>query len=271
MRKDITNRFKKKIFNHALSDANKVLDSNGERMKMFARIFFVIGIVAFSLPIFLFWRRLNGSVYFFISLLLTDIVFLIGSYIYPRIIACFSKWKYAAILHDEMGGFNSPNIKVDVNKFVDMKSWVTVQLTNNSRFPIKDCFIKIVDIEPPLITNLTSDVILEWTEHFIGQHKIEIGIYDGLQRHIANSVVASWIGNEQEREVFIFATEEPYKEHKFSGAPQKYRIVLEIHGNYLWEEFTQEEIVEIEPAMGTSLLESSINIRMIEKGNDVVK
>ena len=197
--------------------------------------------------------------------ILGNFLLLLYFYTYPFILAYLNRWKYAARIHDEMGGFDLPNVKVDVNKIENERSWVTVQITNNSRFPIKDCFIKIIKIEPSMITNLTDDVILEWTDHFRGQSKVDIGINDGLQRHIVNAVVASWIGNEQERKVFIFTTEEPYKEHKFIGIPQKYRIILEINGTYLWQEYKQKEIVEIQPVMGASLVESSIDIRKIEK------
>lgn len=268
MQKNITKRFKKKAFNLALADANKLFSPKEERVKMLIKV--TSGVLFLALLAGLAFASVLGAKEAFNNILITLVIdgAFFGFYqFFPRLWAFFYRWKYAAKIHNEMGGFDLPNIKVDVNKIVDMRSWVTLQITNNSRFPIKDCFIKIVDIKPAMITNLTEDVILEWADHFRGQSKIDIGINDGLQRHIANSVVASWIGNEQERKVFIFTTEEPYKEHKFVGVLQKYRIVLEIHGNYLWEEFTQKEIVEIEPMIGSSLLESSINIRLVEKDN----
>ncbi len=265
MDKNITKRFREKVFNRALDDARRLLDTKGERMKLFTQL--LLWGIFLALTGMLAYFGLTGLVEAFkiiLGAILGNFLLLLYFYTYPFILAYLNRWKYAAILHNEMGGFDSPNIKVDVNKIVNMRSWVTVQITNNSRFPIKDCFIKIIDIKPPMITNLTDDVILEWADHFRGQSKIDIGINDGLQRHIANSVVASWIGNEQEWKVFIFTTEEPYKEHKFIGVPQKYLITLEINGTYLWKEYKQKEIVEIEPVMGESLVESSINIRRIE-------
>jgi len=63
-------RYRDKIFNRALLDAKQILDSKGEKVKLFFQIFLWIGLFAFSVPIIylLFQDEWSGFVNFFISL-----------------------------------------------------------------------------------------------------------------------------------------------------------------------------------------------------------
>lgn len=260
MKTNTTKQFKHKVYKQALLEMNTLFDSRGERVKGFAQFFFLIVLV---ILIVLIW--VGAPVKFLLEGIITNALLLIGSFVYPVVFAYFKRWKYAAQMHNEMGGFDTPNLSLDVKKTINEMCRVTIQITNESKYPIKDCFFKIIKIEPPINTYLSNDVFLEWADHFSGKEKIEIGINNGQQIYIANAVVASWIGNEEERNMFVFTTEDPYKEHKYVGSPQKYKVILEFNGTYLWNEFKHLEIVEIEPNIGESLITSNINIRKIEQ------
>jgi hypothetical protein len=162
MDKNITKRFKRKIFNRALSDANQSLDSKGERFKTWIRILLTIGIVAFSIPAFVWYREGSTQFFnFFISLLGADVFFLIGTFIYPYVIARANMWKYASILHQYMSGLDSPNIQITARKRNEgSNAWAYIHILNESYYPIEDCYVQIKAIEPSILSSVSGDVVL---------------------------------------------------------------------------------------------------------------
>jgi len=264
MDKNTTKRFKNKVYSLALADANRILDAKGERMKVYTQLLLwglllaLIGGLAFFG-----WSGSDEAFTIVLGSLVIDIILLAFFYFYPRVLARFNMWKTAARMHGEMGGFNLPNIKVDVHSSTyDGSSHASIYVTNDSKYPIKDCFFKIVDIKPPMITHISEDVLLEWTAHFTGRQRIEIGINDGMQTHIAVAMIVSWFG---EKKDFIFTTNEVYNEHRYIGIPQRYKITLEFNGVYLWQHFKQNEVIEIEPKFEKLLADSGVEIRKIER------
>jgi hypothetical protein len=256
MDKNITKRFKRKIFNRALSDANQSLDSKGERFKTWIRILLTIGIVAFSIPAFVWYREGSTQFFnFFISLLGADVFFLIGTFIYPYVIARANMWKYASILHQYMSGLDSPNIQITARKRNEgSNAWAYIHILNESYYPIEDCYVQIKAIEPSILSSVSGDVVLEWENH-VGQKKVKI---PGNGSSV-NAIVVSWLGNEERRKVFDFATT-TIQEHGCSGQIQNYSLSLEIYGRYLWEEFTSYSTVVIEP----NYSDKSINIHIVD-------
>jgi len=260
MGKNITKRFTDKIFERALADANHLLSPKEDRIKMLIKI--TSAALFLALLVGLIVAKVVGAVTAFNTIIVTiavDVAFFLMLQYFPRIIASFTMWKYAAKLHESMGGMDAPHLIFDARKRYQGKTspgWVIFRIENKSKYPLEDCGIRIEKIEPPIFSSVSEDIWLDWSNQS-GVKKVQI-----KSEHSVEWVVVSWMGSEPRRDVFEFATTVEY-EHGCKGELQKYKVFLEITGVYLWEKYTYHRVVEVEPNHD----DKSVEIRMIENEN----
>jgi hypothetical protein len=192
-----------------------------------------------------------------ITMVIDGAFFLVYQYI-PRLIAYANRWKYAARLHEYMGGLDSPRIDFDTRKryqSYNSPCWVVFRVENHSKYPLEDCGIRIEKIEPPIFSSVSEDVWLEIT-NYAGKQKVSIP-----SDHSIEAIVVSWLGSEPRRDVLEFGTTIE-SEHGSKGQIQTYRVFLEITGVYLWEKRTYHKTVEVKPNHN----DKSIEIEIISNG-----